>query len=356
MQFILAQLLLAAQPSSTSWEEIGRPLPAANHSRVALDQGLFEYKPCLSELGGVKTGSVTTILPDLFKRWWFEFSKAHPGVMIKSDPPYGPPQGRLSSKLTDFIEGKSDFALVSRGLTGADQEAFRRANGQDPIVIPVAMGSWRHFGFVDTLVVIVNEANPATSISFAQIDAIFSSSRLRGLPSLSDWGGFGNGMWAGRDIHPVGGATWLKDDSARSAVVRRRVLNGGHWQLELASGGDEASAVERVRADPQAIAITGLGHVGPGVRALHVSAGAKEGFFGPTIENVQLNKYPLNRTIDLLLRRQANGELDPILGEFARFVLSRTGQQVVAEQGVFLPLRAEQVGSSLGSLGQCRQP
>lgn len=259
----------------------------------------------------------------------------------------------MSLKLTEFLEGKSDFALISRDLTEADRAAFVKAHGQVPIVIPVASGSWRHFGFVDTVVVIVHEDNPITRISFAQIDAIFSSTRLRGLSEATDWGFMGNRAWAGRPIEPVGGAVWLKEDSARSAIIRRSVLNGGEWRPDLAARGDEAAALELVASNPNAIAITGLGHVGPQVRALAVSATDGGRYVAPTFDNVRLNKYPLSRTVDLVLRPDANGKAEPAMAEFARFILSRDGQKIVAEQAVFLPLRAEQVASSLTLLGQC---
>lgn len=353
MKFFLVPVLLAATPVAMDWEQNGRPLPVADQEPVALDERLTEYRPCRADFGGAKDGSVATILPDLFKRWSASFARYHPGAPISSAPPFGPPQGRLSLKLTDFLEGKSDFALVSRDLTEVDRNAFRRAHGQVPIVIPVANGSWRHFGFVDTVVVIVHKDNPIIRISFAQIDAMFSSTRLRGLGEATDWGSVGNRAWAGRPIEPVGGATWLNEDSARSSVIRSRVLNGGEWRADLAAGGDEASAIEHVAATPNAIAITGLGHISPGVRALAISASEGEKFVAPTFDSVRLGHYPLSRTIDLLLRPRANGVADPVMAEFSRFILSREGQQIVVDQGVFLPLRASQVSNSLAFLGRC---
>jgi len=355
LKTILVALLLAPASSVPSdWETKGRALPTVEQQTTDLDEKLVEYRPCVANVGGVRKGSVTTILPQLFERWSYGFGTHHPEAAIISAPPYGPPQGRLSIKLAEFLSGKSSFALVSRSLTDADLATFRQTHGRNPIVIPVATGSWRHFGFVDTLVVIVNDDNPLERISFAEIDAIFSSTRLRGHQEIRDWEALGNIGWQGRKVRPVGAATWRDEDSARSAVIRQKVLNGGAWRSDLGNGGDEAAAIHLVASNPDAIAITGLGHVGPGVRALSISAG--EEFVAPSFKNVSLNRYPLSRTIDLLLAPDAEGKMDPLMNEFARYVLSRAGQQKVAEQGVFLPLRSEQAIASRALLQPCESP
>ena len=255
--------------------------------------------------------------------------------------------------MREFLDGKSQFALVSRELTAEDRRAYRRAYGAEPMVVPVAAGSWRHFGFVDTVVVIVNRANPLRRLSFAQIDVIFSAERRRGGSGVRDWGQLGVPAWRGRAVHPVGAAGWQREDSARSAVVRQRVLLGGAWRADLAGSGDEVSAPERVAHDPLAIAITGLGHLPPGTRALAISEVPSGPYVAPSYPAVAANAYPLSRTIDMIVPRNAKGGADPVLAEFLRFILSREGQAVVAEQGVFLPLRAGQARASLALLGPC---
>ena len=66
----------------------------------------------------------------------------------------------------------------------------------------------------------------------------------------------------------------------------------------------------------------------------------------PTYVNVASGRYPLARTIDLLVAPTGRRPLNPALCDFARFVLSREGQQVVLDQGIFLPLRHDQVARS----------
>ena len=43
--------------------------------------------------------------------------------------------------------------------------------------------------------------------------------------------------------------------------------------------------------------------------------------------------------------------MDPVLRELQKFIVSKEGQKIVTEQGIFLPFRAEQQASSLAMLG-----
>ena len=42
--------------------------------------------------------------------------------------------------------------------------------------------------------------------------------------------------------------------------------------------------------------------------------------------------------------------LEPVLEEFLKFILSREGQQIILDQAVFVPLRAEQAAASRAML------
>lgn len=295
---------------------------------------------------------MTTILPDLFARWTREFAAKQPGITLSAVPPYGPPQGRLSLRLAEFLDGRSDFALVSRRLTDDDLARFRRANGTDPVVVPVAAGSWRHFGFVDTVVVIVNGANPVRKLTYAQIATIFAETPPNGSEGR-EWGKFGAKGWSDRPVRPVGAATWLAEDSARSSVVRERVLHGARWRADLVRSGTEAEGPDLVARHPDAIAITGLGHLPPGVKALAIAEDATGPFVRPDYNSVARGLYPLSRTVDMLVKREPDGTIDPVMAEFIRFILSREGQSVVASQRVFLPFTNRQAARSRAMLGPC---
>ena len=176
LPLLLALLSTAAILPGNDSEQ---PAIAASTEPTQLDPQLPQYTGCKSWLQGERHGSVTAILPDLFARWAEGFATEQPQATVAASPPYGPPQGKLSPRLTAFLNGRESFALISRELTSEDKATYRRAHGNLPLVVPVAAGSWREFGFVDTVVVIVNDRNPIKSLSFAQLEALLSARGAR---------------------------------------------------------------------------------------------------------------------------------------------------------------------------------
>jgi phosphate transport system substrate-binding protein len=299
-------------------------------------------------------GSAPTIVSRLARQWVTDFSSVDPGVIVDVPPPYEPPQGALSARLSAFLAGDIDFAFLSRKLSDADLAAFRRAHGYGPLVIPVAGGSWNSFGFVDPVVVIVNARNPLRRISFATLDAIFSKSRRRGHASVRNWGQVGVNSLRNQPIHLAGGASWSVEDSARGSVFRERVMLNGIWRddSEAAASGTEREAAGRVASDPLAIGFTGLGHVVPGTRALSVATGGV--YVAPTYENVASGRYPLARTIDLLVARKPGTCLSPALRHFIWYLISPRAQAFVTKDGHFLQLTSAQSRRSRLSASSCR--
>ncbi|MFJ1252313.1 PstS family phosphate ABC transporter substrate-binding protein [Cupriavidus sp. CuC1] len=182
--------------STADWSRDGRPLPTPEFLQPRLDGDLPAYVPCSAQpLDGAFAGSVPAILPKLVQGWIAAFQLRHPGVRIDAAPPYLAPQGALSPPLQRFLDGGSDFAFVSRDMTKADVGAYRAAHGVPPQPIPAVGGAWRHFGYVDAIGVIVNEVNPLKSMTLAQLDAVFSKSRLRGHGPVRTWGDLGVAAW-----------------------------------------------------------------------------------------------------------------------------------------------------------------
>lgn len=307
----------------------------------------------------VRMGSIPPIFSDIAITWRDRFAASPSGGAIDFPKPYGPPQGALDPHLSGFLNGRLDFAFLTREIAEADLATYRSAHGgADPVIVPVAGGSWNRFGYVDPVVVIVNEANPLRAIDLMRIDAIFSTSRLRGGRDVTEWGGAGVPGWRGKPIHIVGADAWSGDESARALFVRRHVLSlgklRGAWRTVPDSGG-EADNVERVARDPLAIGFTGFGHVLPGTRALAIIPHAGARPVEPTRETIASRRYPFARTVDLLLKRRADGCIDPALAAFAMWVIGPEGQAIVTRQGVFLPLTREQTAASRRLLAPLRR-
>jgi phosphate transport system substrate-binding protein len=340
------------QANASDWSEHGRPLPAPHRPRPRLDPMLQEYVPDRDDIqGGLLSGSAPQILPGLAREWAAGFRKFHPTARVRIDPPFEAPQGSMSRQLTAFLQGKLDFAFLSRIMTQADETTFQRAHGYDPIVIPVSGGSFDHYGFVDTVVVIVNPANPVEALTLQQLDAMFSSSRHRGGPATIRWGDVGlGGEWASRPIHVLGIPTSIAVESARAAFVRERILDfkgrRGEWRDP---GRPEAPPYRTIEAgvseDPCAIGFTGLGHIQAGLKVLGL--GQDGAFVYPTYERVSSWEYPLTRQVYIVLSRPQHSSQAALLGEFVKYILSRNGQEAVLDQGVYLPLRQAQTMESL---------
>jgi phosphate transport system substrate-binding protein len=151
--------------------------------------------------------------------------------------------------------------------------------------------------------------------------------------------------WRGKAIHVVGGDGWSGEESARALTVRRRVLSiggqVGRWRIVPGSGG-ENEVVARVAADPQAIGFTGFGHLSAGVRTVAIGADGGR-LVAPTRAEIASGTYPLARSVDLVMARDRQGCLDPVVARFAGWLIGRAGQAVIRRQGVFLPLNARQL-------------
>ena len=143
----------------------------------------------------------------------------YPGVQISIPAPYSGSFGAL-----ELINGTLDGLFVSRELKPTDISTFAAVFGYDPLSIPIGGGSYRQFGFLDGLSFIVNKANPIESLTFEQLDSIFSTTRWRGGPAITQWKQLGvRGELGERNIKLYGIQPW----NGFEEFVRERVLNVG---------------------------------------------------------------------------------------------------------------------------------
>jgi len=153
------------------------PSPHQKHSNRNWIKTLPPWQPCHTRWQRALSGSAPPIMPDLVHARMAGFTNLQPGVSFQLGTGFRPPQGRLNPYLHEFLTGQRDSAFLSRELASTDLEAFIHHHGYPPLTIPVAMGSWRHFGFVDPVAIIVNQENPLHS--------------LRGHPPVRHWGELG---------------------------------------------------------------------------------------------------------------------------------------------------------------------
>ena len=314
-----------------------------NCSGLSLIPQLKPYAPTsgLTISRSFNVGS-SDVLPGLVGAWAEAFRKFHPGFSLTIDKPMAGSLGTL-----ELIKGNLDFVFVSRELKPTDISGFSEKFGYPPFSVSISGGSWRHFGFLDAMGIMVHPDNPVSQLSFAQLDAAFSSTRHRGGRPVRTWGDLGlTGAWARQPVTVYGIKPW----NGFEEFIRQRVLSlpgqRGEWRADMHFDPTFFVVARRVAADKGAIGYTGLSAVDSEVKLVPVSADPTGPFLTPAYENVASAAYPLSRLIYLNANSRPGSGLDPALREFLRFVLSKDGQAVVRQQGIYLPLRGLQVETS----------
>ena len=324
----------------------GRPLPRPEALQPTLDPQLKPFTRRYSRtLSGTLRLMCSDTMPALVGAWIRSFAHYYPEVHVVFGPPF---EG--SDTAAALRNGRVDIAFVSRELRPSDVASFRARYGYAPTSVPASGGSWRHFGFLDAVAVIVNQRNPVKRLTLTQLDAIFSRSHLRGDQAAETWGEVGaHGVWARRPIHVYGIRPW----NGFEEFVRERVLDHGgrrgHWRKGMHFSRTVFPLARRIAADPDGVGYTGLAFVDAGVKILAIGRGTRT--FSPTYTNVALARYPLSRVTYANVNLRPGASLAPIVREFLRLILSRQGQRDVRREGVFLPLRAFQARAALRQIG-----
>lgn len=337
-------------PQSKAQDEAGmvrgRELPAPEVLQPTLDPALADFEPRYGrDFGGTVRLMCSDVLPGLVRSWMASFARSYPKVHFVFGPPF---EG--SDAAQALLAGNIDIAFVSRELKPTDVAAFQSKYGYTPTSIAVSGGSWRQFGFLDAVAIIVNPANPVRRLSLEQLDAVFSSSHLRGDRSAVTWGQLGaTGEWASRPVHVYAIKPW----NGFEEFVRQRVLNAhgrrGEWRAGIHLDPMVFPLARRVAADPDGIGYTGLAFIDAPVKVLAVGKGANA--VSPTYTEVALARYPLSRVAYANMNRRPGKVLPPAVQEFLRFILSRQGQAAVRREGMFLPLRQFQASDAARSGG-----
>jgi phosphate transport system substrate-binding protein len=331
-------------------KEHGRVLPQRELLQPAVDSGLRSFRPAYGKKqlqGDLKCAS-SDVLPGLAKAWAAELKEYYPKVNVSIEPPYAGSLGAI-----ELIKGNLDCVFVSRELKPTDVSTFKDAFGYAPFSVPISGGSYRQFGFLDSVGFAVNKANPIEKLSFDQLDRILSTTNNRGGTPIRTWGDLGlTGSWADEPIHIVGIKPW----NGFEEFVRQNVMdaNGkrGEWRGETTPDEDVTfyptvfDVAGDIARDKYALGYTGMAYVDEPIKLLGLSQHDGETPVSPTYENVARASYPLSRVIYLNSNNDPAKPANPILSELTKLILSRQGQEIVQDQGIYLPLRSAQVTKS----------
>ncbi|KAJ5167591.1 uncharacterized protein N7482_003185 [Penicillium canariense] len=318
----------------------------------SIDPGLASYQPVTQPLQGNYTLASSDVLAVLSQQWIDAFMLMYPNVTMQIPAPHAGSLGAL-----ELTKGTLDGVFVSRELKPSDIDGFSAKFGYPPTSIPICGGSYRQFGFLDAMAFVVNKENPVEHLTFDQLDSIFSTTRARGGPSITTWGQLGVGGELGKSPINIYG---IKPWNGFEEFIRQRVLSyNGRSGIAVNNTAKDPHVTwdatvfnmsRYVANDPAGIAYTGLAYIDRPVKVLGTTNPTTGNLVTPTYENIAMASWPLARIIYFNLNSPPHKGMDPVLRELVKFVLSKEGQQILLDQGVFLPFREFQQKSSLNLL------
>ncbi|MDH4185193.1 MAG: phosphate ABC transporter substrate-binding protein [Nitrospinota bacterium] len=298
---------------------------------LEVDKGLEQYKPQSGVSGSVKTVGSDT-LNNLMTLWAEGFRAMYPAVKVEIE-------GKGSSTAPPaLIQGAAGFGPMSREMKSDEEAGFERKFGYKPSRARVA---------VDALAVFVNKDNPIKCLSLSQVDAIFSKTRKGGAPKeISSWGELGlTGEWATKRMSVYG----RNSASGTYGYFKEHALFKGDFKDSVKEQPGSSAVAQAVAADKGAIGYSGVGYKTADVRIVPLDNGAGECVEG-NAENAYNGEYPLARFLFIYVNKKPGEKLDPLRGEFIRYIFSRQGQTSVLKDGYF-PISQAVADQDMKALG-----
>jgi phosphate transport system substrate-binding protein len=297
-----------------------------------VDPALQPYKAESGVSGNLKSiGSDS--LNNLMTLWAEGFNSFYPNVQIEIE---GAGSGTAPPAL---IQGTAQFGPMSRPMKAAEIQEFENRYGFAPTAIR---------GAIDALAVYVHKDNPVECLSLQQVDAIFSKSRNGGHgQNLTTWGEIGlTGEWANRPISLYG----RNSASGTYGYFKEVALFDGDYKDEVKEQPGSSTVVQGVASDIAGIGYSGVGYKTADVRSVPISTTEGATCYDAVGEHAVSGAYPIARFLYIYVNKNPNEDLDPVRGEFIRYVYSREGQEAVVRDGYF-PVTKALADQDLGEFG-----
>ncbi len=297
---------------------------------VKIDAAIPAYK-AVSGISGNLNSIGSDTLNNLMTLWAEGFKKMYPNVNIQIE-------GKGSSTAPPaLIEGTAQLGPMSRPMRGSEIDGFEAKYGYKPTALRTSL---------DSLAVFVHKDNPAKGFTLAQVDGMFSKTfRCKGA-DVKTWGQVGlDGGWSGSPLSLYG----RNSASGTYGFFKEHALCNGDYRDTVKEQPGSASVVQGVSEDRNGVGYSGIGYATSGVRAVPLATKQGDAFTPATYENVIGGKYPLSRALLLYINRAPGSALDPLVKEFAKFIFSKEGQEIVVKDGYY-PLTAVIVKEELAKL------
>jgi phosphate transport system substrate-binding protein len=219
--------------------------------------------------------------------------------------------------------------------------------------VRVAHASMTPGAKLSPIAVVVNKSNPVDTLSIAQLMSVFTEPLRRHV--YSHWGQLDvKGELAAQPIHPCG-LPWSdhypSQDPTFGEYAFTRKLGGGQPVVNYAMFNTYAAVLRNVASDPLAIGLVAANEVTAEVKILNVTGGDLDIPSHPSVADIQNGRYPLDRYLYLYGRLVSGKPFDPFVREYMRMVLSKEGQQIIADDPHgYIPLNAVELTNDLEQL------
>ncbi|MFI5337722.1 MAG: PstS family phosphate ABC transporter substrate-binding protein [Opitutales bacterium] len=344
-KFVLAILTLAFATRAQAEEWDMKALP--------------HYQPQQQVSGTIRMGGAQ--MAGLVVIWEKAFQHYQPGIQFANELPSS------DVAMAALTMGTVDIAPSGREPSLEEILGFTEKYSYSVTPVVVGSGAWNTPGGSSwSPVVFVSQDNPLTQLTMQQLDGIFGAERTGGYEensalfvarhargaegNIRTWGQLGlTGEWKDKPIQTYGYA-----HTGMRHFFELRVFGGGDkWNpnyreyaetgtkmVAEGSGTGSHDMLVALSHDKYGIGWSGNGHAAsvPGLKAIALAAAEGGPSFAPTERNMQTHDYPLSRIVFMYINRPPGRALDPKVKEFLRFVLSQEGQDILAHNGLHLPL------------------
>ena len=304
--------------------------PVSAQDAVQVYPAIPSYK-AVSGISGSLNSIGSDTLNNLMTFWAEGFKKVYPNINIQIE-------GKGSSTAPPaLIEGTAQLGPMSRTMRGTEVDAFEAKYGYKPTQLRTSL---------DSLAVFVHKDNPVRGLTLVQVDGIFSKTQRCKGTDAKTWGAVGaDGSWAGAPISLYG----RNSASGTYGFFKENALCNGDYKDTVKEQPGSASVVQGVSEDRNGAGYSGIGYTTAGVRAVPLATKQGDPFQPANYQTVVSGGYPLSRFLFVYVNREPGKPLDPLVKEFAKFIFSKEGQEIVIKDGYY-PLPASAIREELAKL------
>ncbi|MFQ5479021.1 MAG: phosphate ABC transporter substrate-binding protein [Candidatus Binatia bacterium] len=272
---------------------------------------------CVACTGGDSSRTViqnkgSDTLVNLAQAWAERYSALHNDVAVAVSG------GGSGTGIAALINGNVDIANASRDIKEEEQEAVRKAHGQEAVEHVVAR---------DAIVVFVHKDNPVPQLSLAQLACIYGEGG-----TCERWTDLGVEVpgCAGQEIIRVS-----RQSNSGTYVFFRETVLGKTRDFELGSRDMQGSkdVVDLVTHTPCAIGYSGMGYATAEVKSVCVAKNESSACVNPTPEAADSGLYPIARKLYMYTL----GEPVGVVRDYLDWITSKEGQEIVVASG-FVPV------------------